>query len=178
MLSFAVAPQVVREETPLAPFLLQTTGFIVDLLKERLGMPLSVKVLRHEMEPIGLVREGLVSAGNTPLYRATTVVYRLRGTQKLIQTLKANPAMFFGAALKKHRLYHHKTTPEIRHSEYLPEYRELFGTDGNVTEIWERTYAVVTPHGKRIAGVTEIFSPKLEELLREAPSANGVRPRT
>lgn len=163
--STTYSPDSLREQTSLAPFLLQTTGFIVDLLTARLGTPLSVKVLRHEMEPIGLVREGLVSAGDTPLYRATTVVFPLRGTQKLIQTLKANPAMFFGDALKKHRLYHHKTTPEVRRTTFFPEYRELFRTDGTATHVWERTYAVVTPRGKKIAGVTEIFSPKLEELL-------------
>lgn len=168
--STVVAPERVREETALAPLLLQTTGLIVDLLRERLGTPLSVRVLRHEMEPFGLVREGLVSARDFPLYLATTVVYRLRGTQKLIQTLKANPTMFLGDALQKHRLYHHKTPPTIRRSEYLPAYRELFGTNGETTHVWERTYAIVSPKGKKIAGVTEIFSPRLETWLREHAS--------
>lgn len=163
----SVTPEQIRTETALAPLLLQTTGLIVDLLRERLHVPPSVKVLRHEMEPFGLVREGLVSAGDFPLYRATTVVYRLPETRKLIQTLKANPKTFLGDALQKHRLYHHKTPPTIRHSEYLPAYRELFGTNGEVTHVWERTYAIVSPKGKKIAGVTEIFSPKLEQVLAE-----------
>ncbi|TSC72152.1 MAG: hypothetical protein G01um101438_655 [Parcubacteria group bacterium Gr01-1014_38] len=165
--SRVVAPDRVREETALAPLLLQTQGLIVDLLKERLGMPLSVKVLRHEIAPIGLVREGLMSADDIPLYLATTVIFRLRETQKLIQTLKVNPQMFFGDALKKHHLYHHKTPPTIRRSVYLPAYRALFGANGETSHVWERTYAIVTPKGKKIAGVTEIFSPKLEALLKE-----------
>lgn len=174
-MSTTYAPDDVREQTALAPALLQTAGFIVDLLAERLRQPLSVKVLRHEMEPLGLVREGLISAGDTPLYLATTVVFPLRGTRKLMQTLKKNPRMLFGEALKKHRLYHHKTPPTIRRSEYFPRYRELFGADGNITHLWERTYAVVNPRGKRIAGVTEIFSPKLEELL--AKTSSGTAPK-
>lgn len=165
-----IALEQIQAETALAPLLLQTTGLIVDLLRERLGTPLSVKVLRHEMERFGLVREGLVSASDFPLYLATTVVYRLRETRKLIQTLKANSTMFFGDALKKHGLYHHKTPPTVRCSPYLPAYRALFGADGETTQVWERTYAIVNPKGKKIAGVTEIFSPRLETWMRDHAS--------
>jgi hypothetical protein len=69
--------------------------------------------------------------------------------------------------------YHHKTPPTIRRSEYLPAYRALFGANGETSHIWERTYAIVSPKGKKIAGVTEIFSPKLEALLTEHQGSSG-----
>lgn len=163
------APERVREETSLAPLLLQTEGLITDLLAERLGKPVTATKLEQRFDELGFVRKSLIRANGFPLYIAVTVIGKVARMRSLIRTLQEHPSMRFGEALKKHRLYDHKTAPAIRRTHLIPAFQKLFDVGADVTETWERTYAIVSPKSKRIAGVTEIFSPRLETWLREHP---------
>lgn len=164
-----VAPERVREETALAPFLLQTEGLITDLFAERLGKPITARSLEQRFDTIGFVRKSLIRANSFPLYIAVTVIGKVARRRNLIRALQERPTMLLGETLKKHRLYGHKTAPEIRRTHLVPEFQKLLEVGADVTETWERTYAIVSPKNKRVAGVTEIFSPRLEARLREHP---------
>lgn len=168
-LSFTVSPETVREKTPLAPLLLQTEELITDLLAQRLHQKISSTTLGERKERIGVVRKSLVSADGTPVYLAVTVIANSPWTQKLARELKKVPPPLFGALLKKEGLFGRKTPPEVRRAPVSPENAALLQAD-QMTETWERTYAILTPKNVKVAGVTEIFSPKLEELLREHPA--------
>ena len=167
--SLAIAPELVREQTALAPLLVQTEGLIVSLLTELLGTPVTVRPLTQELNTIGFIRKTLLETADLPLYLAVTIVRRLPETRALIATMRKHPTMPFGTVLGNHGLFGHKSSLSIRRAVYLPEYQALFETDGDVTEVWERSYAIVSPKNKRIIGVTEIFSPRLEAWLREHP---------
>lgn len=169
--SLAIAPDRVREQTALAPLLVQTEELIVDLLARLLGKPVTVRPLTQGRNDVGLIRKTLLTTADLPLYLAVTVVRRLPETRALVATMQRSPTMPFGTALGKHGLFGHKAGLSIRHAAYLPEYQELFGTDGDVRAVWTRSYAIISPKHKRIAGVTEIFSPKLEAALRELSTA-------
>ena len=160
-----VAPEDVPAQTVLAPLLLQTEGFIVDILSRILGQPVRVEILKQGLERVGLIRRAVLRTDDLPLYLAVTVVRRQPGTVNLIRTMRRNPSLPFGEALRKHRLFRCRADVSIRRTTCLPSYRALFSTEASATA-WERTFAIVTPRGKKIAGVTEIFSPKLEALLK------------
>lgn len=161
------APERVREETSLAPLLLQTEGLITDLLAERLGKPVTARSLEQRFDVIGFVRKSLLRANGFPLYIAVTVIGNIARRRNLTRALQEHPTMLLGEVLKKHRLYGHKTAPEIRRTHLTPTFQKLLEVDADATETWERTYAIVSPKNKRIAGVTEIFHPRLEAWLRE-----------
>lgn len=168
-LSIAVPPEAVREETLLAPLLLQTEELITDLLTQRLRQKISSTTLGERKERIGVVRKSLVSAEGTPVYLAVTVITNGPWTNVLRRELKEVPPPLFGEVLKRHGLFGHKIPPTIGRTTLAPEHRALFGADASAEEVWERTYAILTPKNVKVAGVTEIFSPKLEELLRQSP---------
>lgn len=167
-LSIAVPPEAVREETPLAPLLLQTEELITDLLAQRLHQKISSTTIGERKERIGVVRKSLVSADGTPVYLAVTVITNGPWTNVLRRELKEVPPPLFGAVLKELGLFGRKTPPEVRRALVSPENAALLQADP-MTETWERTYAILTPKNVKVAGVTEIFSPKLEELLRQRP---------
>lgn len=162
----------VRAETVLAPLLLQTEGLLVRQLGALLGVQITAQILKQELERGGLSRHVLIRADEFPLYLAVTFVRRLPQTRRLIQTMRREPTLPLGLALERHRLFGRKLPPSIRRSTILSDYQELFGTTDTAATTWERTYTIITPRGTRIAGVTEIFSPRLEERLRTlAPPA-------
>lgn len=167
--SLHVPLDVVREETGLAPFLLQTEGLITDLLAEKLKKTVTAEVIEHKTDELGFVRKSVIRADGFPVYMAVTVVGPSPRTRALIRTLKKTPTMLFGEALKRHRLFHHKTEPSVQRVTLIPEFQQLIEVPPDQVNAWERSYAIVTPKGKRIAGVTEIFSPKFETWLREHP---------
>lgn len=169
-----IAPELVPEQTALAPLLLQTEGFVVDVLTRVLGRPVRVEILKQGLERVGLIRQAVLRTDDLPLYLAVTVVRRQPGTVKLIRTMRRYPTLPFGEALKKHRMFHHRADVSVRRTTCLPNYQALFGAEASAT-VWERTFAVVTPRGKKIAGVTEIFSPKLEVLLQESAARSPVQ---
>ena len=172
--SLAIAPDRVREQTALAPLLEQTEGLIVDLLTGLLKVPITVRPLSQQRDTVGLVRKTLLETAEFPLYLAVTVVRHLPETRALVTTMERSPTMPFGAALGKHKLYGHKAGLSIRRIAYLPQYQELFGIDGDVRAVWTRSYGIISPKQKRVAGVTEIFSPKLEAVLQQlSMTANG-----
>lgn len=168
-------PEIVREETPLlAPFLLQQEGLIVDILAERLGEPVTAHMLSQTTDELGFIRRALIRTAGLPLYFVTTVISRIPKTRALLQTLRKEPDLPFGEALKRHGLFHHKGEPLVTRTRYLDDYRKLFEDPRSAaTELWERSYAIITKDGKRIAGVTEIFSPRLEDRLRQTPERKG-----
>ncbi len=168
--SFGVPLEEVREETPLAPMLLQTEGLITDLLGERLHRTVTSTTVEKRMDRIGFVRRSLVSANGTPLYLAVTVVTRGPWTQPLARELRKEHPPLFGNLLKQRHLFHHKTTPMVQRVQLTPDVRAVLQLGDDVERVWERTYAILTPKNKKVAGVTEIFSPKLEALLRASPA--------
>lgn len=171
-----MSPDQVREETPLAPLLLETKVLTTDVLAARLGKPVSTTTLEKRMDRhLGFVRHSLLRAEAFPLYLAVTVIVRRPETQALIRDLRQKQVPLLGAVLKKHGLYGRKTSPSIQRTPLLPKYRELLGLDPDVAETWERTYAILSPANWKVAGVTEIFSPKLEEFLRTTAGPAGRR---
>ncbi len=137
----------------------------MNLLTALLNSPVTVRVLVQEHTSIGFVRKTVLEAVELPLYLAVTIVPRLPETRQLVATMKATPERPFGDALATHGLFGHKSPPSIRRVAYLPEYRELFKDTSGDPEVWERSYAIVSPKGVKIAGITEIFSPRLEATL-------------
>lgn len=162
-----ISPERVRAETPLAPVLLQTEGLITDLLGQLLQMTVVSRTLELGVERHGAFRRSLVCGDGTPLYLAVTYITEGSWTRPLLRALKHDPPPLFGEVLKQHGLFGRRTVPEARRSPYLPEYRELFRADGHITHVWERTAHIFSAQGNRIAGITEIFSPTLEELVRQ-----------
>lgn len=174
----AIAPPAqdpVREPPSLAPVLRQMEGLLTDFLAERLRRPVTTKVLDIRRDPIGLIRHSVVSVGDVPAYFAATVIWKMPRTRALMRTLRQEPALLFGEALRRHGLFARKGLPSISQVEFLPDYQRLFGIGGN-TSLWSRSYPIFDKRGKRIAGITEIFSPKLEALLAKAsarPESRG-----
>jgi hypothetical protein len=167
-LSLAVAPEVVRDATPLAPLLLQTEELITDLLAERLHTAITARTLDERMERIGLVRKSLMSGGEVPLYLAVTVITRGPWLRPLRRELAGVPPPLFGIILKQAGLFGRKNAPEVRRSALTAETQRRLQVTETDAAAWERTYAILTPQNAKVAGVTEIFSPRLEELLRTA----------
>lgn len=165
--SHVVAPERVREETALAPLLLQTEELTVAVLADRLKQPVTVKLVKQAFERGGLRRRTLLQAADLPLLLAVTYVRPLPETRGFIRTLQRTPTMPLGEALRTHRLFGKKSAVEIRRTPCPPDYRALFGVDDSATSVWERTYAILSPKGRQVAGITEIFSPKLEVLFQE-----------
>lgn len=171
-LSFqVVVPESAREETALAPLLLQTEELTVAVLADRLKQPVTVTLLKQQFERGGLRRQTLLQTADLPLLLAVTYVRPLPATRGLIRTLRRTPTMPLGEALHTHRLFGKKFAVEIRRRPCRSDDRALFGVDDSATSVWERTYAILSPKGKQIVGITEIFSPKLEALFQERPAS-------
>lgn len=164
--STTVAPEVVRDATSLASFLLQTEELITDLLAERLHTAVTTRTLDARMERIGLVRKSLVEGELLPLYLAVTVIPRGPWLHMLRRELAEVPPPLFGILLKQAGLFGYKTPPEIRRTVLTAETSRRLQVTDTDAEAWERTYAILTPRKAKVAGVTEIFSPRLERLLR------------
>lgn len=165
--STVISPDQVRGQTSLAPLLLQTEGLTTDMLVQLIGKPVTTETLEKRTDRIGFVRWSVLRTSEIPLYIAATVVAVRKETRSLIRDLQKEPHPVFGELLKLHGLYGRKTAPQINRAPPGDQYRRLFGVASDVTEVWERTYAVLSPAGWKVAGITEIFSPKLEELLRK-----------
>lgn len=161
--------ETLPQRTALAPLLLQIDGLITEVLSKILGTEIRPHILEHRLERGHFTRRSVLYGGDLPLYVATTVIPRARRTKNLIRDLRRHPETTFGMCLKAHRLFHHKGEPTVREVTTIPEYYALFGAPpGSI--LWERSYAIITPRGDRIAGVTELFNPKLEDLLRTRTS--------
>ncbi len=157
------------EPPSLAPVLHQMDGLLTDLLAARLRQPVTTKLLDIRPDPIGLFRHSVVSVGDIPVYFASSVIWRMPRTRGLMRTIRKEPTVLLGEALRRHGLFARKGLPDISRVEFLPHYQRLFGVSGS-TPLWSRSYPIFCRRGKRVVGITEIFSPKLEELLARAPA--------
>ena len=167
--AFPLTEDALREQTPLAPLLLELRAFTTDLLEALLGGPVRSMILKHERRRAGLIRRNLLCANGFPLFLAVSVV-RAEGSPQahaLVRSLLADRGLVLGHALNDRGLFGAKTKPLFRRVSYLPSYQALFRADGGAAEVWERSYAILSPKQKKIAGVTEIFSPRLEQWMRE-----------
>lgn len=166
-----------------------TEGLLVDYLQNILGQPIIVRPITQKLMAAGLHRTTLIGTRDMPIYYAITFVKRTPTTRVLITTMLKHPAMPFGEALTKHKLFGRRADVGIS----MAFSNTLFDTDNrepHQRETWKRQYIILSPHGETIASVLEIAPPddhvmqqaaltvKKKHSARRSTNRHNHKPRT
>lgn len=166
-----------------------TEDLLVDYLQNILGQPIIVSPIAQKLMATGLHRTTLIGTRDMPIYYAITFVKRIPTTRTLIKTMLKHPAMPFGEALTKHKLFGQRADVAIS----MAFSDTLFDTDNrepHQRETWKRQYIILSPHGETIASVLEIAPPddyviqqaaltaKKKQSARRSANRHKHKPRT